>query len=415
MNAAARRVSMQVDSSGAVTRGDRRRRARPGRRDRARRDARRELGAAEGVPQLPLVVLRQVAEPLGHVVLDAALRQPHEDARVPEAEDAPRCSARAGASRPRPHRRLRARVHAGFNVVNVGAVADTASRQYSVGLGVIGLFTTALFVSHAAMQVPMGRLCDRFGARLVGVLGLVVVAVASAVALGWRQAWFAIAMRLVAGFGTAAAFVGGSDYVRAMIGSPVAQGLFGAVSMAGGGLAVGRAAVVGELADAVRRGGARRCGGCGARPDRAARRAATARRGACATVVDRRLLPLGVMHAASFGLSVVLGNWVVTLLHRAGGVSEHDGRHRGRAGALPRLALAAAGRTPDRPDRHRARELRRVGRRDGRAGRRVAVPARRCRSDRRRARGRAFRSRRRSPARLGCGPTRRVRRSASST
>ena len=29
------------------------------------------------------------------------------------------------------------------------------------------------------------------------------------------------------------------------------------------------------------------------------------------------------MHAASFGLSVVLGNWVVTLLERTGGESEH--------------------------------------------------------------------------------------------
>ena len=39
------------------------------------------LVAAEGVPQLLLVVLRLLAEPLGDVVLDAALRQPHEDAR----------------------------------------------------------------------------------------------------------------------------------------------------------------------------------------------------------------------------------------------------------------------------------------------------------------------------------------------
>ena len=85
----------------------------------------------------------------------------------------------------------------------------------------------------------MGRLCDRLGARLVGATGLVVVAGASAAALGWREAWFAIAMRLVAGFGTAASFVGGSDYVRATVGTPVAQGIFGAVSMAGGGLAVG--------------------------------------------------------------------------------------------------------------------------------------------------------------------------------
>jgi MFS family permease len=40
-------------------------------------------------------------------------------------------------------------------------------------------------------------------------------------------------------------------------------------------------------------------------------------------LLDRRLLPLALMHAASFGLSVVLGNWTVTLLQRSGGESEH--------------------------------------------------------------------------------------------
>jgi MFS family permease len=212
---------------------------------------------------------------------------------------------------------------AGFNVANVGAVAETAAHDYGVGLGVIGLFTTALFVSHAGMQVPMGRLCDRLGARAVGACGLVVVALASTAALGWREAWFAIAMRFVAGFGTAAAFVGGSDYVRATVGSPVAQGLFGAVSMAGGGLAVAllplwagwrtpfaSAALVAAAGVVLVLLGPR---------EQARVRHAHER----LTLRDRRLAPLGVMHAASFGLSVVLGNWVVTLLHRAGGVPEH--------------------------------------------------------------------------------------------
>ena len=238
----------------------------------------------------------------------------------------------------------------GFNVANVGAVADHVSSAYGVSLGVVGLFTTALFVSHAAMQVPMGRLCDRFGARAVGGAGLVVVAIASAAALGWRVAAFAIAMRFVAGFGTAAAFVGGSDYVRATIGSPVAIGVFGASSMAGGGLAVAllplwagwRApflsaagvAAAGALVVAVAPGGERRL----------------RHPGGPATVLDRRLLPLGVMHAASFGLSVVLGNWVVTLLHRAGGVSEHAA---GFAGALVLflglISRPLGGRFVDRP------------------------------------------------------------------
>jgi cyanate permease len=35
-------------------------------------------------------------------------------------------------------------------------------------------------------------------------------------------------------------------------------------------------------------------------------------------VGDRRLLPLGLVQAATFGLGVVAGNWVVTLLERQG-------------------------------------------------------------------------------------------------
>ena len=238
----------------------------------------------------------------------------------------------------------------GFNVANVGALAEQVSHAYGIGLGVVGLFTTALFLSHAAMQVPMGRLCDRLGARNVGIAGLVVVAGASAAALGWRVAAFAIAMRFVAGFGTAAAFVGGSDYVRATVGSPVAQGLYGALSMAGGGLAIAflplwpswrtpflSAAIVAAAGTVLV-----------SFAPRETARVRTSREPP--SVADRRLLPLAAMHAASFGLSVVLGNWVVTLLHRAGGVSEHAA---GIAGGLVLfLGLVSrplGGRLIDRP------------------------------------------------------------------
>jgi MFS family permease len=209
----------------------------------------------------------------------------------------------------------------GFNVANVGAVADAVSRSYGVGLAVVGLFTTALFLTHAALQVPAGRLSDRFGPRLVGGLGLLVVALASAGALAWREAGFAIAMRLVAGVGTACAFVAGSEYMRAAIGTPTAQGFYGASSMVGGGLALAivpqwgtwqapfataaLVAGVGVVLVALAPGH---------------RRAPTQVR-ELPRVLDRRLLPLGAMHAASFGLSVVAANWVVTLLERAGGES----------------------------------------------------------------------------------------------
>jgi MFS family permease len=236
----------------------------------------------------------------------------------------------------------------GFNVANVGAVADRVSAAYGVGLGVVGLFTTGLFVTHAALQVPMGRLCDRIGPRTVGGAGLVVVALASAAALGWREAWFAIAMRTVAGIGTAGAFVGGSDYVRARVGSAVAQGMYGAVSMAGGGLAVAvlplwgtwRAPFVSAAVVAA----------FGAVLVALAPRSEVRPQVRREPVLDRRLLPLGAMHAASFGLSVVIGNWVVTLLHRAGGISDHVA---GPAGALVLflglISRPLGGRWMDRP------------------------------------------------------------------
>ena len=210
----------------------------------------------------------------------------------------------------------------GFNLANIGAVAVRIGHAYGIGLGVVGLFTTGLFLTHAAMQVPMGRLCDRLGPRLVGGAGLLVVAGASTAALGWRETWFAIGMRTVAGIGTAAAFIGGSDYVRATIGSPVAQGMYGAVSMTGGGLALalvplwpGWRAPFASAA-LVAAAGALLVAVSPREPARVA-----VKRGL--TLRDPRLIPLAVMHAASFGLSVVLANWVVTLLQRSGGESEH--------------------------------------------------------------------------------------------
>ncbi|HEY3922237.1 MAG TPA: MFS transporter [Gaiellaceae bacterium] len=222
-------------------------------------------------------------------------------------------------------------VSAGWNVANTGAVATGIAHAYGVSLAVVGLFTTGLFVTHAALQVPAGRLCDRFGARVVGVAGLLTTALGSALALAWRDAGFAIGMRALAGVGTGLSFVAGSDYVRSKIGTTVAQGVFGAASMGAGGVALAvipqfgswrapflSAAVVG-LAGAAMLATAPR------EPRRPARATVLPR------LADPRLRRLAAMHSASFGLSVVIGNWVVTLLERDG----HDSRTvAGVAGAL---------------------------------------------------------------------------------
>ena len=45
----------------------------------------------------------------------------------------------------------------GANVANIGAVATAMGAEYGVSLTVVGLFTTALFVTHTAVMIPGGR------------------------------------------------------------------------------------------------------------------------------------------------------------------------------------------------------------------------------------------------------------------
>lgn len=229
----------------------------------------------------------------------------------------------------------------GWNISNTGAVATPLAHAYGVGLATIGLFTTALFLTHLAVQIPGGRAADRFGARRVGLLALGVVAVFSVLSMTEPRPWVALVTRALTGIGTGVSFVAGSAYVRASGGSPAAQGLFGGFGLAGGGFALAvvpqvegwigwrapyaTSAVVaagGLLALAAAPADTRR-----ARPERA--------HGLPGGVLrDRALHRLGALYAASLGVSVTIGNWVVTLLDRNGGLGK------GAAGAIGSLTLA---------------------------------------------------------------------------
>jgi len=235
----------------------------------------------------------------------------------------------------------------GWNVGNIGAVATQLSSTYGVGLATVGLFTTGLFVTHWLLQVPAGRASDRFGERRVALVGLAIIVCCNALALIGPYAALAIVARTLVGIGTGLAFVSGSAYVRVQGGSPFAQGLFGGVALGGGGLALAivppvegaigwrapwvTAIVVGAVglvllalcpADVAR-----------SRKQRPATTPAGVMR-------DRRLYRLAVLYAASLGLSIVVGNWVVTLLHRHGHLSKSTA---GLVGALT-LVLGVATR-----------------------------------------------------------------------
>ncbi len=229
-------------------------------------------------------------------------------------------------------------VAVGWNIALLGPIATRLARDYGVSLTTIGLFVTVQFVVHMLMQVPGGRAADRFGARTSTLVGLGLILAGNGVSLVAPQPALAFLGRAVVGLGTGFALVGGSDYIRARGGSPLLQGVYGGGSVLAPGVAV---AVVPQLADWL--------------GWRASYLSAIVVVAVCATLLaiapgadrtvrhadehldgglflDRRLYGLGAIHAMSFGFSVIVGNWVVTLL-------EHHGYSRSSASIAGALTL----------------------------------------------------------------------------
>jgi MFS family permease len=139
-------------------------------------------------------------------------------------------------------------VASGWNFGNVGAMPSELARSYGVGLATIGLLTTAMVVTHLAVQIPGGKASDRYGAARGGAAALVVICAGNALALLAPDAALGIVARAVAGVGTGAAFISGSALVRESGGSPFAQGVFGGMGLGAGGVAL---AVVPQLEGAI--------------------------------------------------------------------------------------------------------------------------------------------------------------------
>ena len=228
----------------------------------------------------------------------------------------------------------------GWNFGNLGGIASELAGAYGVGLATIGLLTTAMVVTHLAVQIPGGRASDRFGPARAGALALVVLSAGNAMALAGPEAGLAVAARAIVGIGTGLAFISGSALVRESGGGPLAQGVFGGVSLAPGGLAL---AVVPQLEDAL---GWRApywtalalalavlvtvlllAPGVGLRPMGLT---LTADAG---VVRDRRLYRLAILYSTSYGIGLVLANWVVELLQRHSTLSD------GAAAAIGALTL----------------------------------------------------------------------------
>lgn len=235
-----------------------------------------------------------------------------------------------------------------WSIANTGPVATLLSRRYGTSLAVIGLLTTVLFLAELVVMIPGGRAIDRYGAKSIGLAAVVVSLVGNLLLLTSTSPALALVLRAFTGLGIGVGFLAGAIYVQSGFarGAALSGGIYGGVAVGGGGLAV---AVVPQLVGAFGWRAPYATAAivlAAAIPVVALAPSTPGHRGVANTpslrtlLADSTIARLGAMSSVSFGFSVILGNWVVTLLERNQGMS------RGSAGAIGSLILilAVAGR-----------------------------------------------------------------------
>ncbi|MGA2268133.1 MAG: MFS transporter [Bryobacteraceae bacterium] len=209
------------------------------------------------------------------------------------------------------------------NYTNHAPMVPVLRGEFGFDQASAGLLTTGIFLAHALMQVPGGRLADRFGpARVL------------AVALGWVAAgnfaiafagayWQLLFWKTFAGIGTGACFTAGARYIVGLFEGRdlhIAQGLFGGSVVLGSGFVI---FAVPQLLGAFGwRGGFLASALVAAAvwvwwmaaapsPRRKEPAAGSFRK----MMRSRELWLLGLIQMASFGLVIVVGTWITTLLN----------------------------------------------------------------------------------------------------
>jgi MFS family permease len=210
------------------------------------------------------------------------------------------------------------------NYTNHAPLAPALMREFGFNQALAGFLTTGIFATHAAMQIPGGHLVDRLGAKRVLLFALAWVAVGN---LGMAFAgayWQLLLCKIFTGLGTGVCFVGGARYVHAAGAGPrlnVAQGFFGGSVQLGAGfviLAVPRlyllagwratfliSAGMAITAAIIWVAAAPNVSSGAAPPGRFSE-----------MLLSSQLWLLGLVQMATFGLSVVVGSWVVVILTR---------------------------------------------------------------------------------------------------
>jgi MFS family permease len=104
-----------------------------------------------------------------------------------------------------------------------------------------GLLTSAIFFTHALMQIPGGHLADKLGGKRVMLAGLMIIALGNFLMAGANSYSNLLACKFFIGFGTGVTFIAGARFVAQTAGSHELakhQGWYGASILLGSGFVI---------------------------------------------------------------------------------------------------------------------------------------------------------------------------------
>jgi nitrate/nitrite transporter NarK len=127
------------------------------------------------------------------------------------------------------------------NYTNHAPLASALMREFGFNNALAGFLTTGIFLTHAGMQIPGGYLVDRFGSRRMLLIALLWVALGNLLMAAAGAYWQLLFCKIFTGVGTGVCFVGGARYVHEGCAGPrlnVAQGFFGGSIQLGAGFVI---------------------------------------------------------------------------------------------------------------------------------------------------------------------------------
>ena len=208
------------------------------------------------------------------------------------------------------------------NYTNHAPMVSTLQGEFGFNQASAGLLTTGIFLTHALMQVPGGRLADRLGAARMMGLALAWVAVGNFAIAFAGAYWHLLFWKIFVGFGTGMSFTAGARYIVQVFSGKalhLAQGMFGGSIVLGSGFVI---FAVPQLLGAFGWRGAFLGSTAVAaavwvywliaapKPEQNLKHTATI----AEMVRHGELWLLGLLQMASFGLVIVVGAWITTLL-----------------------------------------------------------------------------------------------------